>query len=139
MIGKGNLRNENKGMNVTFQESVQDAILAHGEWKHRLMKAIAMGEADISVENCAKDTVCFFGSWLYGEEIPQEAKIPEYEQVCQLHRDFHKVASEVLRFALEGDKDAACDLLEGGFMVQSKALIKSLLVWERRVLEHLVA
>jgi hypothetical protein len=59
--------------------------------------------------------VCVFGKWLYGTSIPEQVRrSPEYEEVRQIHAQFHKLTSEIALLAVVGEKEKAKLALEDG-------------------------
>jgi hypothetical protein len=63
----------------------------------------------------AEDNLCVFGKWLYGEEIPVHVKqSSEYEEVRQIHAQFHKFTAQIAMLAMVGEKEKARLMLEDG-------------------------
>jgi methyl-accepting chemotaxis protein len=74
--------------------NLDNAILAHYEWKNKLKAAITahaqLDSATISLDNC-----CEFGKWLYGDGGKQYGKKPEFIALLQKHKTFHAEAGKV--------------------------------------------
>jgi methyl-accepting chemotaxis protein len=74
--------------------NLDNAILAHYEWKNKLKAAITakaqLDAATISLDNC-----CEFGKWLYGDGGKQYGKKPEFTSLLQKHKTFHAEAGKV--------------------------------------------
>ena len=116
--------------------AIKRATGAHGEWKLKLKTAINSGSSEHNSADVAKDNLCEFGKWLYGDEIPQNIKqTADYEKIRNLHQKFHKSASRVLDLALNGHKDEAYKLMEEGgeYHEISNRLISELHIWKSKV------
>ena len=119
---------------MTTHQQIVKAIGAHGLWKSKLQKAIESGVSDTSVTAVRQDNQCEFGKWLYGAELPAEAKhSPHYEQCRQLHRQFHLAAAHVLTLAVSNKKAEATGAmgLDSVFANCSSALTKAMMDWDR--------
>ena len=77
-------------------------IAAHGLWKYRLDQAINAGRSTFDPTIVALDDRCPLGTSLYGGELRARNREPVYEQVRQLHAQFHRAAAEILTLALAG-------------------------------------
>ena len=78
--------------------NLDNAILAHYEWKNRLKAAIA-SQSQLDAASIGLDDKCEFGKWLHGEGGAVYGKKPEFVALVQRHRAFHgeagKVAGEI--------------------------------------------
>lgn len=109
---------------------IQAAIRAHSAWKVRLRDAIAKGVSEMTPEIVACDDKCEFGKWLHGPQVPPDLKSgTAYQNIKQMHADFHKCASSVLRMALSGQQDNAKQALSGDFTTRSSRLVMALSGW----------
>lgn len=91
-----------------MKEQIFAALTAHTAWKQRLDQAIDAGIIDPHPSVIAKDNVCVFGRWLYGDEIPGAIKqLPQYEEVREIHAQFHQLTSEIAMLAVVGEKAKA--------------------------------
>jgi hypothetical protein len=98
-----------------MKEQIFAALTAHPAWKQRLYQAIDAGLIDPPPAVIAQDNVCVFGKWLYGTSIPEQVRrSPEYEEVRQIHAQFHKLTSEIALLAVVGEKEKAKLALEDG-------------------------
>jgi methyl-accepting chemotaxis protein len=116
--------------------AIKRAIQAHGEWKLKLNTAINTGNSEANPMDVAKDNLCEFGKWLYGEEMPESVKgSDDYENIRHLHAEFHRTASRVLDMALRDHKDEAkASMREGGeYHTVSTNLIRELAAWNTKV------
>jgi hypothetical protein len=118
-----------------MKEQIFAALTAHTAWKQRLDQAIDAGIIDPSPSIIAKDNVCVFGKWLYGESIPISIKqSPEYEDVRQIHAEFHKLTSEIAMLAVVGEKEKAkLSLAEGSEYLRLSDRLRSALLRLARV------
>ena len=111
-------------------EEIQKAIASHEQWKIDLKSAIDTGKSTFDPAIVDRDDRCFFGQWLYGASLPDEAKKQEiYKEVRQLHEDFHHVASRILSLGLKGDKEAALRQLDGNYRAISEMMIATMHEW----------
>lgn len=114
------------------RQEINNAISEHAMWKLNLQALIKSGKFDAPVGEC-KDSECDFGKWFYGATItPRQKASPHYKQVKQLHAQFHQVAAEVARLALDGEKEEAEKLMsfEGEYTTISNSLIEALTKWK---------
>ena len=118
---------------VMRKEAIESALAAHVEWKKRLHDAISAGRSELEVEVVRRDNVCRLGQWLHSLSPPAQG--PDYLQVMAIHREFHKVAAEVVALAVEGKKEAALDLLDAGgkYMDTSGRLALALNTWMEKL------
>ncbi len=119
-----------------MQAKIFAALTAHTAWKQKLAQAIDAGIIDPPPSVIAEDNLCVFGKWLYGEEIPIHVKqLPEYEEVRQIHAQFHKLTSQIAMLALVGEKEKAKLMLEDGseYLELSDRLRSALLALARIV------
>lgn len=117
---------------MSLQEEIKKAVGAHGMWKKRLLDAIETGKSEFNPDNVVKDNNCDFGKWLYGDTISATAKaMPEYQMCRQLHEKFHKIAGDVLRMAVNGQKDQALAAIspQSEFGTLSTSLTQALMKW----------
>lgn len=119
----------------TTAEHLTSAIAAHGQWKARLRTAIDKGSSDLDPAAASKDDRCDLGKWLYGGATPEERKSPHYASCLAAHKEFHKVAGDVLGLAVAGKQaEANAALAVGGSFAAASARITSeLMRWQREV------
>ncbi|HEB58781.1 MAG TPA: hypothetical protein ENJ01_06150 [Gammaproteobacteria bacterium] len=119
---------------MSLADSINKGIAAHGMWKQRLIDAIATGSSEWSPATVCQDNQCEFGKWLYSGDAEVTAS-PRYEKVRTLHADFHKVAAEVLKMALAGQKDAAEAAIDMGSEYRniSSELTREMMNWKSEV------
>ncbi len=117
---------------MNFRNQINKAIGSHSLWKQRLMAAIEAGNPKLTVDQIAKDDACELGKWLYSASIPEALRqTPDFQACRELHAEFHKVAAEVLRLAVSGNKGAALAALgsDTKFANLSSALTLRLMQW----------
>lgn len=115
-------------------EEIDKAIGAHGMWKARLKTVIETGKSDTPADTIRQDNRCTFGQWLYGATLTDADKAsPHYQNVRQLHAEFHKVAARVVELATTGKKQEAQALMElgGEYSRVSGNLTKAMMDWKR--------
>jgi methyl-accepting chemotaxis protein len=119
---------------MSLKEEIKKAIGAHGMWKARLSAAIDSGSSDAKPETVSVDNLCDFGKWLYGDSIDNAVKKSDHYQKCRdLHAIFHREAGNVLRLALQGQKEKAQQAMSynGSFGSASAELTRAMINWER--------
>jgi hypothetical protein len=105
-------------------------------WKARLNSAIETGASEFAPEKVCTDNQCDFGQWLYGATLTVADKAGDhYEKVRKAHSEFHKLAGDVLRLALAGNKkDEARRLICAGsrFADLSASLTTAMMAWRKQ-------
>lgn len=97
-------------------------IGAHVLWKKRLQNLLdGTSEEMLNPDNIGVDNKCALGLWIYGDGqyYKEETK---FEELRQMHAEFHKMAADVVRFYQGGDKGAADELLQGAYSKHSEKL-----------------
>jgi hypothetical protein len=95
------------------KEAIDSALTAHSQWKKRLQEAINNGKSEFKVDVVKTDNACQFGQWLYN--LPDaDKKNPEFENIKNLHAEFHKTAASILELGLSGKKEDALKRIEHG-------------------------
>ena len=108
------------------------ALAAHTKWKFYLREAIETGTSKWTVEEVRVDNRCEFGLWLQALSR-DERETEHWEDVCQLHAEFYKEASEVLKLALAGRREEAeAAIVQGGrFAKISTKLTITMTAWQK--------
>ena len=113
-----------------LESALRDAMVAHTKWRLRLKTAISSRTSDITPQHAACDDQCDFGKWLYGPDLDDDIRnSPPYKVVRRLHAEFHKVASESLEGALNGQKRWNDKTALQEFDTSSAQLNKALSKW----------
>jgi methyl-accepting chemotaxis protein len=103
-------------------ERIDAALLAHGEWRSRLKKAIDEGLGDIVPAKVKLDDQCAFGKWLYGEGIADIPDKQAYDHIRNLHAQFHQAAGSIADLIAVGDRmKAGIELGFGGSFAKLSA------------------
>jgi len=113
---------------------IDRALLAHKEWKDRLEHAIITGQSDFEPIIVMRDNACEFGKWLYS--LPANEKSSEnFNIVKNLHAEFHKIAGDILKHAISGNKNEAKARLSfgGTYGIASAKLGVALYDWKKKL------
>ena len=118
-------------INAHMAREIDEAILAHGQWKVRLRIALRAGKADIPATVACRDDRCAFGTWLNGPSFSGEVRsLVSYQKVRALHALFHQAAGRVVAYVEENKLDVAEALLLGEFTQRSDDLVSALREWK---------
>jgi hypothetical protein len=117
-------------MNATG--NVVHAIAAHAKWKFYLRQAIDTGMSEWTVAEVRPDNRCEFGTWLLALP-PGDRDSQHWDEVRQLHAEFHKEAAEVLKLALAGRREEADAAIAQGsrFAKVSTKLTITMTAWKK--------
>ncbi len=94
------------------QELLQAAQEAHEAWSARLRDAIETGASSISVDQAGSDDRCAFGSWLHAPGEFRDREPQRWQQIHDLHEEFHRNAAQVLELAITGRQTEAAELAQ---------------------------
>jgi len=86
---------------------IQAAVAAHFEWFYHIKVAIASGHSDFKPEIVSADNRCVFGKWVYSDMRALCLNDQLYNEIQEIHAEFHRKAGAILDMALRGDKDVA--------------------------------
>lgn len=119
---------------MSTKDAIKKGIGAHGMWKQRLIKAIKTGESEWTPTVVCQDNQCEFGKWLYSCSA-EEKSSPHFNNVKDLHAQFHKSAANVLTLALaKKQADAEKEIASGSdYANHSSALTKEMMQWQNTV------
>lgn len=113
------------------------AIEAHVRWKVRLEAHIAgTGEEDLNADVVGRDDQCALGKWIYGEGGQQFSDHPGFQELKDIHTEFHQNAGKVITLADSGDPEGARKLMNQGAYNSCSARIKSKLARMSLELDH---
>ncbi|MGE0646034.1 MAG: CZB domain-containing protein [Nitrospira sp.] len=114
-------------------EQIDKAVGAHGLWKSKLRQSIA-GTLSLNPAEVSVDNRCDFGKWLYSLAGTSTASDPNYKEVLELHKAFHKAAAEVVTKVQAGDKAGAEASvgLQGEYTAASSRLTAKMVEWKRK-------
>jgi hypothetical protein len=117
------------------EQHLDKAIVAHGQWKLRLKRAIDTSSSEFVAATVSRDNQCELGKWLHTGATAQDKSSPHYGPTVKAHKQFHTVAGGVLANALAGKKtEAAASMAPGGeYARASVAVTQALQAWKRSV------
>lgn len=120
---------------MSVHEEIDLAIRAHREWKFKLRQAIDSGTCESTPEKVKMDNNCSFGKWLHNRIDPTVKSTPHYNEIVDLHAQFHKEAGSILELALNGHVTEANDLMKSGstFITLSSKLTLKMLDWQKHL------
>jgi hypothetical protein len=105
------------------------AIDQHVKWKERLQDYVTgNSDEELTVEDVGRDDHCALGMWLNGEGREHYGHLPAFENVRQIHTQFHQCAGEVLKAAKTGNREKALDMLEEGDYARASDEVTTALV-----------
>ena len=90
------------------------ALDAHKAWMTRLRDAIRTGKCDVPAATVRADDQCTLGKWLHGGSGYRAEQPARWQEMHDLHEQFHANAARVLELALAGKQDEARKLLSDG-------------------------
>ncbi len=120
---------------VSNEETITNAIGAHGLWKSRLLEAVSTGQSDFDPEKVKVDNKCEFGLWLHHEIDPTTKADAHYDTAVKLHASFHRLAADILREATTGNQPKAAKLIErhSDYSEVSVELTLALVEWRKEM------
>lgn len=84
------------------------ALDAHLAWTKRLEDSLnGTSNETLDAATVSSDCKCALGQWLYGVAREQFAGSSEYQELRQVHADFHLKAGEILSNVLNGEDEQA--------------------------------
>lgn len=99
-----------------------EIIGAHVMWKQRLTSFLAGSSPEaLDPDMIRMDDRCALGKWIHGDGKPM-SHLPRYEDVRDLHAQFHQYAADVVRLHLAGNTIEAEALLQGDYSRLSEKL-----------------
>ena len=119
---------------MSYSEDIDNALMAHGEWKKRLGAAIESGSSEFTVSQVQVDNGCAFGKWFYG--LPSDLRESDQgKKIQRLHAAFHAEAARILDLALKGRIREATKAIESGsqFVSISGQLAITLTQWKKTI------
>jgi hypothetical protein len=113
-----------------YIRQIDAAIIAHDQWKARLLAAVESGSSEFQPDQVRADALCAFGQWLHQAEADLKGSL-HYERVRDLHARFHRAAADVLKLALSGKGPRALTSLEFGseYVSASVLLVDEIELW----------
>ncbi|MFN8587329.1 MAG: CZB domain-containing protein [Candidatus Eisenbacteria bacterium] len=108
------------------------AIVAHRQWKERLVEAVRTGHWEGSAAEAERDDRCELGVWLQ-HASPETRVEPSWKHVRDMHDSFHREAAEIVTLIHQGSLHEARMALEpdAPFEVASRLLVEMLEAWRQ--------
>ena len=91
---------------------LQAARDAHNAWGARLREAIDTGSSAMSVQQAGGDENCAFGKWLHAPGEFRTTQPERWQQIHDLHEQFHRNAADVLKLAITGQRTQAAERMK---------------------------
>lgn len=116
---------------AAFRRRIAQAVLAYGQWRLDLYRAVMHGNAPLPPAVARRDDQCAFGVWLDEGVAAADRVTPECERVRMLHAAFHASAADVMELAVAGrtgDAAAAMDP-ESAYGRASSKFTLGLMAW----------
>jgi len=106
--------------------NVSKAVAAHGAWKNKF-RDFMDDKIDLDAHTVQRTNACEFGQWLEGEG--KQVLGEHFQEVNQLHAQFHATAADVVRKKQSGAVNEASDALgiSGSFTKASAGLVQKLM------------
>lgn len=110
-----------------------EAVRVHTFWKVTL-RWLVNGDKVLDVERFGDHHACELGRWI-DDQREQLARYPAYETLELEHAEFHRLAGEVARLAVTGEREEAAKHLapEGDFSLASARTILAILALKEQV------
>lgn len=91
------------------------AIEAHVRWKVRLENYIdGTSTEKLDAEVVGMDNQCPLGKWIYGAGGDKYNANPLFQEIREIHANFHKCSAGIMRQSNAGDKEGAAEALRRG-------------------------
>ncbi len=85
-------------------------------WKEKLNSTLDGSSTErYEVSTVSQDNLCVLGKWLHGPGKKYYSRLPEYDALKRVHREFHLCAADVLREHEKGNLKGATQILNGKF------------------------
>ena len=119
---------------VDIRGQISDAIAAHGDWKRKLRLSIEGIGDPLDKKTVSSDCNCAFGKFLHSDMVSAETRASKpYEVITRLHREFHKLAGDIVDLVDQGKTDEVNDLLAGAYHEKSMKLVMALKKWDKEL------
>lgn len=84
------------------------ALDAHTRWTQRLAgKLNGTNPENLDAATVSSDADCRLGKWIHGTAKKRFGQLPAYEELRQIHADFHRKAGEILHSVAEANSELA--------------------------------
>ena len=115
LVGRFQIHLEDNG---SVADVLQAAGDAHNAWSARLRDAIKTGTTSMTVEQASKDDSCTFGKWLHGPGDFRDREPQRWQQLHDLHEQFHRNAAEILKLVTTGHTAKAAERMQASDFVR---------------------
>jgi Chemoreceptor zinc-binding domain len=95
-----------------IESDIEDAIHVHGAWKAHFRNFLS-GKAELDLSTISQPHACKLGKWLEGNAYRMLAP-EDYEEVCRLHAEFHRVAGRIVDNIKQKDFQSARTAIASG-------------------------
>lgn len=118
---------------MEWQMDLNQAIKAHTYWK-LMLRWMINGERPVDPVATADDQRCELGQWIVGAGAAY-GDLPEFVCLVGEHRNFHRIAGEVIALVTHGHRSAAEVMLaaEGEFSLASTRTLDAIRALQLRV------
>jgi len=89
------------GENAFHGLDMKHALDAHINWLHRIEMALN-GKEHIELAKVAGDHDCTLGHWIHGEAKKRFGNLTEYQELRNIHADFHLLVGQALNDIANG-------------------------------------
>jgi methyl-accepting chemotaxis protein len=124
LVGRFQINLDDSGSVADVLQAARDA---HNAWNARLREAIKTGRSLMSVEQAGKDDSCTFGTWLHAPGAFRDREPRRWQQLHDLHEQFHRNAAEILRLATSGQKTQAAERMQAPGFINVEQQLQSAL------------
>lgn len=114
------------GLSLPYSFDFDTAVAAHKVWLRHLEFFMDGIEPDrVDLDTAGDAGLCSLGQWLDGSGR-QYGSLPHFARLVAVHREFHHIAAEIVRYVRE-ERIAEADVLLKGRMSELSAEIVSLI------------
>jgi len=124
LVGRFQLSASGSGAGTDVLKAAREA---HAAWRARLLEAIDTGTSSISAQDAGKDDACNFGKWLHGPGTFRDRDPERWQQLHDLHEQFHRNAAQVLELATSGQTSQAEQRMKASDFVTVEQQLQSAL------------
>jgi methyl-accepting chemotaxis protein len=96
----------------SVSDVLQAALAAHEAWGGRLREVITTGKSSMTAEQAGKDDNCTFGKWLHTPGEFHDSDPQRWQQIHDLHEQFHHNAAQAVKLATTSRKTEAAELVK---------------------------
>ena len=116
-----------EGVEMAMKSEIEAALQAHAAWREHF-KDILNGRAAFDLTLISSTDHCSLGKWLLNEG-PRMMPADLHDEICTVHREFHRIAADILQKIKEKRyTEAHADIALEGPLNQTSIRLRSLLV-----------